>query len=71
MYIGHSVEMIDEKRKAPRPSVGIYFKCCRVYSRISLNKQGTAFVGWCPRCAAKIEMKVSPTGSTDRFFFAE
>lgn len=54
-----------------RPSVGIYFRCCRVYSRIYLNRQGTAFVGWCPKCAAKIEMKVSPTGSTSRFFLAD
>lgn len=56
--------------KKPRPFVGIYFTCCRVYARIFLNKQGTAFVGWCPRCAAKVEMKVSPTGSPDKFFFA-
>lgn len=62
---------MDDKLKGPRPSVGIYFRCCRVYSRIYLNKAGTAFVGWCPKCAGKIEMKVSPTGSTNRFFFAD
>lgn len=59
----------DETTK--RPSVGIYFRCCRVYSRIYLNRKGTAFVGWCPKCAAKVEMKVSPTGSTSKFFFAD
>lgn len=61
---------MDNEKKTGRPFVGIFFTCCKVYSRIYLNKQGTAFVGWCPRCAAKVEMKVSPTGSTSRFFTA-
>lgn len=62
---------MEKDRGTQRPSVGIYFRCCRVYARVYLNKQGTAFVGWCPRCAARVEMKVSPTGSTSRFFFAD
>jgi len=63
--------MKEEQKRKPRPSVGIFFKCCRVYSRIYLNRKGDAFVGWCPKCAAKVEMKVSPTGSTERFFIAQ
>ena len=59
-----------EKRK-PKPFVGIFFKCCKVYSRIYLNTKGTAFVGWCPKCAAKAEVKVSPQGSDTSFFTAE
>lgn len=62
--------MVEEK-KTGRPFVGVYFKCCRIYSRIYLNRQGTAFVGWCPKCAAKVEMRISPTGSADRFFLAD
>lgn len=62
--------VVDDDRKA-RPHIGIFFRCCRIYSRIYLNHRRTAFVGWCPRCAAKIEVKVSPTGSPNRFFFAE
>jgi hypothetical protein len=62
---------MDNQKGKLRPSVGIYFRCCRVYSKIYLNRQGTAFVGWCPRCGGKVEMKVSPTGSTSRFFFAD
>jgi len=54
-----------------RPFIGIMFKCCRIYSRIYLNAAGTAFVGWCPRCAAKATVRVSPTGSRNRFFTAE
>jgi len=55
-------------RKIDRPFIGVMFKCCKVYSRIYLNKQGTAFVGWCPRCAAQIHIKVSPDGTDARFF---
>ncbi len=48
----------------------IYFECCRVYQRIYLNRGRTAFVGWCPRCAAKVEIKVDPHGTDARFFSA-
>ncbi len=46
------------------------FKCCHVYSRIYINKQGTAFVGWCPRCAKPMRIKISPDGTDSRFFEA-
>ncbi len=63
--------MMEKDKRAERPFVGIFFTCCKVYSRIYLNRQKTAFVGWCPKCAAKVEMKVSPTGSASRFFVAD
>ncbi|MEW6016272.1 MAG: hypothetical protein AB1690_13250 [Candidatus Zixiibacteriota bacterium] len=61
----------SNSNEAARPHIGIIFKCCRVYARIYLNKKGDAFVGWCPRCAGKLEVKVSPTGSKQKFFTAE
>jgi len=54
--------------KKGRPFVGVYWECCKVYSRISLNKKGSAYVGWCPRCAKRVQINVSPTGSKSRFF---
>ncbi len=51
-----------------RPFVGIVWECCKVYSRVYLNRRGTAYVGWCPRCGKRVQMNVSPTGSTSRFF---
>ena len=53
--------------------IGITFKCCNVYSRIYLNKKGTAFEGSCPRCYKKrIEIKVVEKGGvTSRFFDAD
>jgi hypothetical protein len=49
----------------------MHFKCCNIYSRIYLNQAGTAFVGWCPKCAVKAEVAVSPTGTKARFFTAD
>ena len=46
----------------------MHFKCCNVYTRIYLNKKGTAFVGWCPKCTARVELKVSPDGTDAQFF---
>jgi hypothetical protein len=54
-----------------RPWLGIHFRCCGVYARIRLNAAGTAFVGWCPRCSGKVEVRVDPAGTDDRFFAAE
>jgi hypothetical protein len=57
-------------KRTERPYIGVIFKCCRAYSRVYLNKQGTAYVGWCPKCAAQIHIKVAADGTRDRFFEA-
>lgn len=59
-----------KKKSINRPFIGVHFECCSVYARIYLNKKKTAFVGWCPKCTKKVEMKVSRNGTTDRFFEA-
>ena len=63
--------MTTERPPKKRPFIGMYFKCCHVYSRIYLNAAGTHFVGWCPRCAARATVRVSSSGSKSRFFTAE
>jgi len=63
--------MQNNKNSREKEFIGILFKCCNVYSRIYINKERTAFVGWCPKCTKKVEIKISPTGSPDRFFEAE
>ncbi len=65
------LHMTDQTESHKRPFLGMYFKCCRVYTRIYLNKAGTAFVGWCPKCAAKAEVKVAKGGSKGRFYYSE
>ncbi len=54
-----------------RPWISIYFKCCRVYLRIYRNLAHTAYVGWCPKCTAKVTVRIGPEGKANRFFTAE
>jgi hypothetical protein len=56
--------------KRDKAFIGVTFRCCRVYARIYLNKAGDAFIGWCPKCAAKMEVGISDSGSSLRFFQA-
>jgi len=60
--------MNDSPHTKSRPFLGIMFKCCHVYSRIYLNKKKDAFVGWCPRCARRVTVKISPDGVDSQFF---
>jgi hypothetical protein len=60
----------SDGKTSDRPFIGMNFECCGVYQRIYRNKAGTAYVGWCPKCSRKVEVKIDPRGTTDRFFTA-
>ncbi len=53
-----------------RRFVGIQFACCSIYSRIYINKEQTAYIGNCPKCMKRVEMRVGPGGTDKRFFTA-
>ena len=50
--------------------LGIMFECCNVYGRIYKNKEGTHYVGRCPRCLREIKIRIAQGGTTNRFFSA-
>lgn len=54
----------------PRRFVGICFECCSVYTRVYINREGTAYEGRCPRCAHPVRLVIGPNGTDARFFAA-
>ena len=62
------MDEIKKDSSDKRKFLGVLFEECNTYSRIYLNKEGTAYVGFCPKCARKIVIKVGEGGSDSRFF---
>ncbi len=57
-------------RPQSRRFLGIQFACCSVYARVYVNKEGTAYIGNCPKCMKRVELKIGPGGTDSRFFTA-
>lgn len=60
----------SDQQSDSRKFVGVHFVCCDIYSRIYINRAKTAYAGNCPRCLKKIELKIGPGGTSNRFFTA-
>lgn len=56
---------------AGRPWIGIHFECCGIYNRIYRSPDGTAYEGYCPRCARPVRVKVGEGGTSHRMFRAQ
>jgi hypothetical protein len=64
----------DDRTGGSRPGrrrfVGIHFVCCGVYSRVYVNRDETAYQGYCPRCSRQVRLKIGPGGTDQRIFTA-
>ena len=58
----------ENSQQQKRQFLGIWFECCHVYGRIYKNKEGTAYVGRCPRCLRSVRVRVGSGGTNRRFF---
>ena len=54
----------------PRKYIGVLFECCKAYQRIYINREGTAYVGRCPKCFRNLRIEVGPGGTDARIFRA-
>ena len=61
----------DPDRTKKKAFVSVLFECCHVYAHVHRNRAGTHYVGWCPRCARKVQLKIGPGGTDNRIFRAE
>ena len=50
--------------------LGIVFECCHTYGRIYRNADHSAYEGRCPRCMAKVRVRIAAGGTNQRFFTA-
>jgi hypothetical protein len=60
----------DGRRGSPRPFLGVHFACCSVYARVYIHRSATHYVGHCPRCGRRIDFRIGPGGTDERFFTA-
>lgn len=68
---GKATPSPDPAAMQGRPWIAVHWKCCQTYSRIYRNKEGTAYVGRCPKCGGPVQATIGQGGTATRFFEAQ
>ncbi|MCL2118382.1 MAG: hypothetical protein FWH27_08160 [Planctomycetaceae bacterium] len=58
----------NSESETPKRFLGLKFSCCGVYSRVYINRDGTAYEGRCPKCLKSVNLKIGEGGTDSRFF---
>ena len=61
----------EKENSQKRAYISIHWKCCKAFSRIYKNRDGSAYEGRCPRCAAHLRVPICKGGTTQRIFIAQ
>jgi hypothetical protein len=74
---GERLDLTDDPSGGTKPQpvagrkfVGVHFTCCDTYTRVYINREGTAYDGRCPKCAKQVRLEIGPAGTDSRFFTA-
>ena len=62
---------ISAKKAGSRRYICVLFECCSVYIRIYRDRNGSAYIGRCPRCLRQVRVKIGQGGTDTRFFVAK
>ena len=63
-------EALQAENATGRRFLGVHFLCCDVYTRVYVNRDATAYVGNCPKCAKQVRFQIGAGGTDSRFFQA-
>jgi hypothetical protein len=58
----------NSENSTKKKFLGLKFTCCGVYSRVYVNRDGTAYEGRCPKCLKPVKLKIGESGTDSRFF---
>ena len=73
---GENLDLTSEPGKQPtrdgseKRFLGVHFACCGVYCRVYVNRDKSAYVGYCPKGSRPVRIGIGPGGTKDRFFTA-
>jgi len=51
-----------------KPFLGVLFRCCSVYSRLYMHRDGRAYNGRCPKCMHPVRVAIDAANGVETRF---